>query len=133
MSISPDRDDGPDRHGLTEVHWRHSKQPPATRALKLVQVCLAGPVVEMIYSGDPFHPGLVGEWAEDWRTAWSIAEALEADERKRLRLLERIVVDLYRQLKQDDVWAAVAELADQLLVHETLDNAGIREVLGQWL
>ena len=67
VTIEPDNDDGPDRQGDTPVLWRGAGIGDKDFAVMAVQVSLAGPVAEMIYSGDPYHPGLVGEWSADWR------------------------------------------------------------------
>ena len=88
VTIDPDDDDGPARQGDTQVVWRRSGVNDKEFAKMAVQVSLAGPVAEMIYSGDPFHPGLVAEWAADWQEAWKVAEPLYPDERQRLEYLE---------------------------------------------
>lgn len=133
VTIEPDRDDGPDRQGDTQVLWRRSGISDREFAKKAVQVSLAGPVAEMIYSGDPYHPGLVAEWAVDWREAWAAAAPLHPDERQRLAYLEQVSIRLYHQLKHDDAWAALAALADHLMAHETLDGEQVAEIVGQWL
>lgn len=133
VTIEPDNDDGPDRHGDTQVIWRRSGISEKEFAKKAVQVSLAGPVAEMIYTGDPYHPGLVAEWAEDWREAWEAAIPLHSDERKRLKYLEEISIRLYRRLRENDLWAALASLADHLLAHETLDSEQVEEIVGEWL
>jgi ATP-dependent Zn protease len=133
VTIEPDHDDGPDRHGDTQVHWRRSQMTDKEFAKKAVQVSLAGPVAEMIYSGDPFHPGLVPEWAADWRTAWELAVPLHPGERQRLEHLEQLSIQLYHRLKEDDLWSALASLADHLLAHETLDSEQVEEILDEWL
>lgn len=132
VTIEPDRDDGPARHGDAQIVWPR-KLTDRDFARLAVQVCLAGPTAEMIYSGDPFHPGLVAEWADDWRTAWSVAAELHLDERTRLKFLEQVSIDLYHRLKHDDLWPALAALADHLLAHETLEREQVEEVLGEWL
>ena len=121
VTIEPDDDDGPARQGDTQVHWRRSGVSDKEFAKMAVQVSLAGPVAEMIYSGDPYHPGLVAEWAGDWRDAWTVAEPFYPDERQRLEYLEQVSIQLYHGLKEDELWAALAALADNLLAHETLD------------
>ena len=133
VTIEPDNDDGPDRQGDTQVHWRRSGISDKEFATKAVQVSLAGPVAEMIYSGDPYHPGLVAEWAADWREAWEAAVPLQADERARLKYLEDVSIQLYHLLKKDDLWAALASLADNLLAHETLEGEQIEEIVGEWI
>ena len=133
VTIVPDFDDGPERQGDTQVLWRRSGISDKDFAKKAVQVSLAGPVAEMIYSGDPYHPGLVAEWAADWREAWEAAVLLHPSERQRLEYLEQISIQLYHRLKEDDMWAALASLADNLLAHETLDGEQAEEIVGEWL
>lgn len=133
VTIEPDDDDGPDRQGDTQVLWRRSGISDEEFATIAVQVSLAGPVAEMIYSGDPYHPGLVAEWAADWRDAWDAATPLHPVERQRLEYLEQVSIQLYHRLKQDDLWSALASLADNLLAHETLDCEQVDEIVEDWL
>jgi ATP-dependent Zn protease len=133
VTIEPDNDDGPDRQGDTQVLWRRSGVSEKEFAKKVVQVSLAGPVAEMIYSGDPYHPGLVVEWSADWRDAWEAAVLLHPGEQQRLQYLEQVSIRLYHRLKQDDMWAALASLADNLLAHETLEREQVEEIVGQWI
>ncbi len=133
VTIEPDDDDGPAREGDTQVLWRRSGISEKDFAKKVVQVSLAGPVAEMIYSGDPYHPGLVAEWAADWREAWEASIVLHPGERQRLEYLEQISIQLYHRMKGDDLWPALAALADNLLAHETLDQEQIEEIAEEWL
>jgi ATP-dependent Zn protease len=133
VTIEPDNDDGPVRYGDTLVLWRRAGIGEKEFATMAVQVCLAGPVAEMIYSGEPYHPGFVAEWAADWRDAWEAAVPLHADERKRLKYLEDVSIQLYHRLKEDGLWAALASLADNLLAHDTLESEQVEEILGEWL
>ncbi|MEO1496066.1 MAG: hypothetical protein AAFV43_02830 [Planctomycetota bacterium] len=133
VSIAPDDDDGPARYGDTQVAWRRGAFPPAEFAEKLVLVALAGPVAEMIYTGDPFHPALVAEWAEDWRHAWAEAATAMPDEQRRTRWLEGRTVGLHGLLSDDRHWEAIAGVADHLLAHERLDEKMFAEVVGTWL
>lgn len=133
VTIEPENDDGPQRQGDTQVLWRRAGLSDKDFATRAVQVCLAGPVAEMIYSGDPYHPGLVAEWAADWREAWQAAAPLHADERERLKYLEAVSIELYHRLHTDDLWAALASLADNLLAHETLEREQVEEIVWDWL
>ena len=133
VTIEPDNDDGPNRQGDTQVLWRRAGFSDKEFASKAIQVSLAGPVAEMIYSGDPYHPGLVAEWVADWREAWTSALLLHPNERQRLAYLEQISIQLYRRLKEDDLWAALASLADHLLAHESLEGEQVVEIVGEWL
>jgi ATP-dependent Zn protease len=133
VTIEPDRDDGPQREGDTQVVWRRSGISDKEFASRAIQVSLAGPVAEMIYTGYPYHPGLIAEWAGDWREAWQAATLLHAGERQRLAYLEQVAVQLYHRLQADDHWAALAALADHLLAHETLEGEQVAEIIGAWL
>ena len=133
VTIEPDNDDGPERQGDTQVLWRRSGMSDREFAEKAIQVSLAGPVAEMIYSGDPYHPGLIAEWAADWDEAWGSASLIHRDERQRLAFLEQTSIGLYRQLRQVEMWAALAALADNLLAHETLEAEQVEEIVREWL
>lgn len=133
VTIEPDFDDGPQRDGDTQVLWRRSAMGNREFAQAALQVSLGGPVAEMIYSGDPYHPGLVAEWAADWRDAWDAARPIVADERQRLAYLEQVSVALYRRLKAEPLWSALAALADHLLAHETLDGDQVASIVEPWL
>ncbi len=133
VTIDPDNDDGPARFGDTQIIWRRSRLSEKQFRERAIQVSLAGPVAEMLYTGDPFHPGLVAEWAHDWQVAWEMAELLFADQRKRLSYLEDLTGVLYRLLDSEPHWSAVAALADNLLAHETLESEEVRDIINDWL
>jgi ATP-dependent Zn protease len=133
VTIEPDRDDGPQRYGDTQILWPRGRWSAREQAEKDVQVALAGPVAEMIHSGDPFHPGFVAEWAADWQAAWEAGSALHADEVKRLRYLEQVSLQLHKQLSRDELWAALAAVVDHLLAHDTLEGEQVEEILEAWL
>lgn len=133
VTIDPDNDDGPERYGDTQIKWRRKGIDDREFAKMVVQVCLAGPVAEMIYTGDPYHPGLVAEWAADWHAAWEAAVPLFAVERQRLEYLENVSIQLYHRLREDDLWAALAALADGLLAHDVLEGEQVEEILEDWL
>jgi len=133
VTIAPDNDDGPERQGDTQVVWRTAGMSDKEFARKAVQVSLAGPVAEMIYSGEPFHPGHVAEWGADWRDAWEAAAPMHRDKHRRLEFLEWITTKLYIRFKDEELWPALAALADHLLAHETLDGEQVEEIVGEWL
>ena len=132
VTIDPDNDDGPKRFGDTQIRWRSGISERKFAEIS-VQVSLAGPVAEMIYSGDPYHPGLIPEWAADWREAWNSAALFHPDERKRMEYLEQVSIHLYHRLNDGHYWEALASLADNLLAHETLDAEQVEEVVREWL
>lgn len=133
VTIEPEWDDGPERHADIEVAWPIDRFTERQLCEKSALVALAGPVAEMIYSGDPYHPGLVAEWAADWQFAWKATAPLIAAERKRLAYLEQATARLYRLLDQDAHWAALAAIVDNLLAHETLDGEQVGDILRPWL
>lgn len=133
VTIEPDRDDGPRREGDTQVVWRRARMTDKEWAHTTVQVCLAGPVAEMLYTGEPYHPGLVAEWAGDWQEAWTAAVVVHPNERRRLAYLEDESIRLYRRLKQEPTWSALASIADNLLAHETLEAEQVEEIVAEWL
>lgn len=132
VTIESDWDDGPRRFGDTQVEWDSSRFTPADYLRNLATVALAGPAAEMVYRGEPFHPASVVEWSADWTAAREAVERLVAGEEKQVAMLEQISIELYRLMNRDDVWAAVAALADELLAHETLERDQIIAVLEDW-
>ncbi|MCA8988872.1 MAG: M50 family metallopeptidase [Planctomycetaceae bacterium] len=131
LSIDPDWDDGPDRYGDTVIVWndgRLTKQGVLNR----VKVALAGPVAEMISTGDPWHPAGVAEWQQDWKQAWQLSEALKNTRPLRMQLLEATTLEVYRQLHRDEIWEVIATLTDHLLAHEILEADQIEEILSPW-
>ena len=133
VTIEPDWDDGPARHADIQVEWPLDQFSERELQKKMVVVALAGPVAEMIHSGEPYHPGFVAEWAADWRAAWEAATPLIKDERKRLAYLEQTAVQLYQLLDREVHWAALAAIVDSLLAHETLEGEEVEHIVTQSL
>ena len=133
VTIEPDWDDGPARHADIQVEWPLARFTERELQERSAQVMLAGPVAEMIHSGEPYHPGFVAEGAADWKAAWEAARPLVPQERKRLAFLGQTTVKVYRLLKQDEYWAALAAIVDNLLAHETLEGEEVDDIVRQWL
>ena len=133
VTIDPDWDDGPKRSGDTQIFWDTSSLSERKYHERRILVALAGPVAEMLYTGDAFHPGMVSEWSADWDEAWEAAALLYPDQQKRLTFLEQTSAHLYRLLNGEDFWSALAALADHLLAHETLETGEIEDIVRQWL
>ncbi|MCX7423050.1 MAG: hypothetical protein NT013_26435 [Planctomycetia bacterium] len=133
VTIEPDNDDGPRRFGDTQIVWRMSRLTERQYRERAIQVSLAGPVAEMLYSGDPFHPGLVAEWAADWKAAWAFAEQLVDNPRRRLEYLEQTTVELRQMMDSEPNWSAIADLADNLMAHDTLEFEEVKEIVGEWI
>lgn len=133
VTVDPDWDDGPKRFGDTRIIWEPADYSPREYHEKRILVALAGPVAEMLYTGDAFHPGIVAEWAADWQEAWETAATLHSDQRKRLMFLEQTSAEIYQLLNGEDCWAAIAALADHVLAHETLEGEQVEEIVSAWI
>jgi len=132
VSIAPELDDREERFGDTQVEWQLSQFSASELAAKSAWVALAGPAAEMAYRGEPYHPGLVAEWAEDWREAWWAVEMIRPNQQQRMKYLEQQTVQIRRLLEDEANWAAVAEIADLLLAHEILEGDQVAECVGRW-
>ncbi|QDT92117.1 hypothetical protein [Gimesia algae] len=133
VTVDPDWDDGPERFGDAQISWPEGALDLKTGLEKAVLVALAGPVAEMIHTGDPFHPALVSEWSGDWQQAWQAAAGLVPQHKPRMQYLEKQTISLYQLLREDSYWSAIGDLVDQLLAHETLEEEMIYEIIAHWL
>lgn len=132
-SIAPDNDGGPQRYGDTRVEWSLPPETNKATRVKAIFVALAGPVAEMIHTGDPFHPGFVAEWSFDWQMAWGLAEPIFPLKQDCLVFLEQTVRHIHQMLNRDDDWAALAAIVDHLLAHDTLESEMIHDIYEQWM
>ena len=132
VSIDPDWDDGPQRYGDTVVLWSKRKFTDREMAEKSAMVALAGPVAEMIFTEQPFHPAYVAEWQNDWLMALQAMQHISEPQR-RLASLEQTTLELYQVFREDHHWAAIGAIADHLLAHETLDWEMLQEAVEPWV
>lgn len=131
VTIDPDWDDGPNRYGDVEIQWP-GEETAEELVEKRILVALAGPVAEMIHTGDPFHPAMVAEWSMDWEEAWSMCGCFLKDRQKKMNYLESKTLELYRLMSEDHRWAQLAMIVDHLLAHETLDSGMIDDIVSEW-
>lgn len=136
-------DELPERFGDCLVNWgRVSAECSWQRQCELMTI-LAGPVAEMIYRGERLHPAHYGPWQGDWQQAW-----MHCPERKRksdteasagstmlskTRFLEQIICELHDRMSDDQCWAGIAAVADELLAHEYLDEEQLAGTLEFWI
>jgi len=130
-TIDPPNDGGVDRFGQTVAAWPEKNQ--ATRTASEICVSIAGPIAEMIYTGESFALESVPEWQADWQRAMAAAEILANKQHSESILVERAHEQVFRFLNSSDGWAAVAAIADLLLAHETIDHDQCAEVMKFWL
>ena len=133
VTVDPDWDDGPKRTGDTQLAWDSDGQTALEFHGKRVMVALAGPVAEMHYTGEPYHPGAVAEWGGDWAEACDAVRHLFNRRDQQLAFLEATTAELYHLLNQEEFRAALGDLADNLLAHETLEGEQVEEIISQWL
>lgn len=135
LTIEPDLDDEtlPQRTGEIRVFWPDGACSEKELAIREIKVCLAGPVVEMIFDQSQFAPQFIEEWAYDWQFAVERAREFLPRNKSVPEQLAEYVHQLLQFFERDDIWAAVAALADELEAHETLEPEQIDEVLETWL
>jgi plasmid replication initiation protein len=134
ISLLPEEDELPDRTGDTKIAWPTRRFSGVTFHQAAIQVALAGPVAEILYTQDPYHPGLVQEWAADWHEAVHHVQQLPKLKHAKLQAahLEETTRELIAFLDQEPYWSAIAAISDELLAHEYLDQEQIIEALSFW-
>lgn len=130
VTIEPPDDDWPVRYGDTITRW--SGMTARQLAEAEVQVSLAGPVAEMIYSGERMELEHVEEWSGDWATAINAAKSLSNNEFSAKKMLASVSDDLFRTFESENGWAAVSAIADELLAHETIEHETVSEIIAFW-
>ena len=60
-------------------------------------------------------------------------KTLTSKSEQQLQFLSREASQLYHYFRLDNVWAAIGDLADQLMTHETVDGEVVQSVVEQWL
>lgn len=136
MSLRPestvDWDDAFPRHGDTVVAWPRNVSPKQ-HAIREAHTALAGPVSETIYTGDNPLEMIHAESAADWHMATQHAMSLFPTQDNAVAFIVDSIDQLNTLLRGDEVWAAVAALADELLVHDQLESEQIHDTVGFWL
>lgn len=124
-SVSPEEDNF---YGKVDIQWNGRR-----KYVDEIAVILAGPVAEMIYRGEPLHPGFVPQWCLDWQQAWAIARPRATSDVHCLTMLEQMVAKLYRSMSEDRLWAAIAAVQDLLAAHEDIEHEQIAYEVQAWM
>lgn len=124
-TIAPEQDGF---HGIVDIHW-----PRDAKSVDMLSVALAGPVAEMIYRGEPYHPGAVPEWAHDWQQAWRLCRALVRSDSDCMKFLENLTRKLHRQFTDDRWWGAISAVRDLLDAHDELEHEDIEYEVQNWI
>ena len=87
VTIEPPDDDGLARYGETMTEW----PPMSTADVWQAEICvsLAGPVAEMLYTGQAVVISELPEWAMDWQNALGTAQAWKRDLKAAQKLLKQ--------------------------------------------
>ncbi len=133
VTIDPDASDLPDRYGDTEVAWSRSEFTDREFAEKFALVSLAGPVAEMVMTGNPWHPATLPEWAGDWNQAMQCAQQLFDTEQACIQFLEQIAIETHQVFSRNDIWPFIGAIVDDLVAHETLEGERVHEIVEEWL
>ena len=134
VTLEPESEDGqPERDGDVEIRWHHRGLSKRDLLEREITVCLAGPAAEMLYSGERPHPSKVQQWRADWAIAWELAGQLISAPERRLKMLEGLLGSLCKMFDEQRCWQAIAETADELEAHETLEGEQVAEIVQRWL
>jgi len=117
------------RTAEVEIAWPWKTPTNKPQCIKMIQVALGGPVAEMIYTGDSYHPGWVLEWRQDWKLAWQLGEPIRSNPEARMKCLEEITRDVFCFLHQDSLWNLVAAVADHLEAYEVLERDEFEDIV----
>ncbi len=133
MQLGGEADDWlPQRFGDCRIRWgRVNPKLDWQRQCEVLTV-LAGPVAEMVYRGEPLQLADYGPWLSDWQSAWELSESIVLDPFKRAEMLQQLILQLHRQIKNEPCWPAISALADELSAHEFLDADQISETIEFW-
>ncbi len=133
VTLEPDWDDGPRRDGDAAIRWHHRGLTPRELCQRELMAVLAGPVAEMIHSGErcPLHS--LPQWAGDWQLAQEFASSLVRGERQVHALIEITTEKLYRLISSDAFWQVIAEVADLLEAYETIEGDQVHDSLSRWI
>ncbi len=94
---------------------------------------LAGPVAEMVYLGEPFHPAHFGPWQCRLATCMVHLRNAGAESRASHHVAGRDDGSTECHIRSDRCWAAIAALADELVAHEALEREQVSEILRFWI
>ncbi len=130
VTLEPPFDDGPARYGDTVTRW--TGLDATELAMAEIHVSLAGPVVEMIYTGDRVAIASVPEWRADWDRATLNATAGSRNAASADRLLRQTVSAIFDLFDDRNRWAAVSSIADDLLAFETLEHDQVAATVAFW-
>ena len=134
VTIEPDRLEYPDLAGDIEVEWDHSRYSPQRLLECEILTALAGPAAEILYQGGELRASTISAWRSDWAVALAITDGLFPTRDMQMRYLGKCCGALREKMNSDTWWwQAIAEVADLLDAHETLEGEEVAEVVQRWI
>lgn len=118
--------------GEATVSW-HADGPRAQMLMDDIKTALAGPISEMVFSGDYDYLRIESEHLVDWQIVMKNMDQLCLSTTSRMSLLRELVSDLYHLVRTDHVWSAIGDVAELLLLHEAIDGELVYETTSFWL
>ncbi len=129
VTLEPQWDDGPRRHGETTIAW-NAALSGRERARMEVAVALAGPVAELLYRDEIPASEMLQAWSADWSVAQKNLRQLSpaATDTQILHLASEVLGALREWFSAPAVWDCLAQLATELEAHETLEEDLLEEL-----
>jgi hypothetical protein len=133
VTVEPDRDEGPDRDGDAAVRWYHRGISRKELARRELMAALAGPVAEMIHAEESCEIHQRREWAADYAIARELATTMGIARSDHHRMIQAVTHTLLQEMAKNNFWQAIAEVADLLDAHETIEGDMVSECVQRWV
>jgi ATP-dependent Zn protease len=124
--------DAPERDGLVSVRWRELANKQA-QLIRELQIVLAGPVAEAIYRDIEVDLVAHPEWKHDLIAAIQLLRLANINDMKAQALMLQTMRQLKRVMDDESHWQAIAEVADLLQAHETIEGEEVHEIVARWI
>jgi len=119
--------------GDAVVAWKRGGRSDREMALDDIRVALAGPVAEMVHAGEYDYLRIREEHALDWKIALASLRSLGLTIDREAAMLQKTVAELYQTVRRDAIWSAIADVADLLAVHGTIEGDAVNQTVEFWL
>lgn len=117
--------------GDTRVLWRVGDAHE--QATNDIQAALAGPVTEMVFLGEYDFLRIKAEHQVDWEVVAESIRRMRLSPQRGADLLNKLSAELYRVIRTDHVWSAIADVAERLQIDGTIDGETVRDQVGFWM
>lgn len=132
-SAYDDWDDGlPRRFGDCLVNWGRVDPGQPWQQQKELLTILAGPVAQWTYQDRDVDELDVASWADDFDRARQTVAALDSDPVKQTLLIRQAIGRLRVIMATQSCWAAIAALADELMLGDCIDGDRVSDIVRFW-